>query len=377
MPSADRPAPPPAKPDELRALLDATVDAIVIIDERGAITRFSKAAERTFGYSESEVLGRNVSTLMPEPHKSAHDDYLTAYRDTGTRKIIGIGRDVIARRKDGSTFPAELSVGEASLGSARRFVGVVRDVSQKRRDADELRKQREVLAHVDRIGTMGEMATGIAHEVNQPLTAIATFAQTTIRLLDADRLPSPRLRDILTDISNEAARAGDIIHRLRRLVKRQVGQIEICNINEIVSDVWQLAKLDADYHEVPLRLDLGEGLPSVRVDRIQIQQVIMNLLRNAVDATAPQTKPHTPVTLSSRRDNVARRVILTVADSGVGVKNPERLFESFVSSKDEGLGLGLPISRNIAESHGGELTFEEGNPGARFHFSLPYVEDEK
>lgn len=357
---------------ELAALLDAAVDAIVIIDEQGRILRFSRAAERIFGHDAADMVGRDVSCLMPDDHRAHHAEYVRQYIETGRAKIIGIGREVMAVRRDGTSFPVELSIGEAKMPNGdRHFVGIIRDISDRRRDAAEIRRQRDALAHVDRIGTMGELTTSIAHEVNQPLAAISTYAQTLLRLLDAKKLPTPRLRDVLTDIAQEAARAGDIIHRLRRLIRRQGAEPEPCDVNAVIAEIWRLAQMDANHHDVPLTKQTAESLPLVSADRIQIQQVVINLIRNAVDATRPLTPPYPPVLLETRYDAHRDRIVITVTDRGVGVGDPNALFETFVSTKPDGIGLGLPISRHIAEAHGGHLWYEPAHPGSHFHFSIP------
>ena len=170
-------------PQELRALLDAAVDAVVVIDGSGRIESFNRAAERLFGFSATEVVGRNVSMLMPEPDRSAHDGYIQRYLTTGEARIIGIGREVKGQRRDGTVFPALLSVGRVDGAVPPRFVGFIHDLSERVAAEHEVTQARERLTHVDRLSTMGEMAAGLAHEINQPLAAITTYASACQQLL--------------------------------------------------------------------------------------------------------------------------------------------------------------------------------------------------
>lgn len=364
----------------LQALLDACVDAVVIIDHRGTITTFNRAACRMFGYAESEVIGRNVSMLMPEPDSGRHDSHLERYLHTRDPHVIGIGRDVFALRKDRSQFPARLSVGEIAGGLTPRFVGFVHDLSSRRiqeaqqRVAQEaVRETRERLTHVARLSTMGEMATGLAHEINQPLTAITLYAQAAERLA---RQPTPDIGEItaaLHQISAQALRAGEIIKRLRALVRNRQTQEELLDLNAVVHELSVLVESDARSNGVRVEMELEPGPLWVVGDAIQLQQVMLNLVRNAIDAVQGEGCERLVVV---RTALVPEGVEVSVTDRGPGVDASmrERLFQAFATTKPEGTGLGLAISRSIVENHGGTLTWRPNPPrGSCFYFRLPAV----
>ena len=486
---------------EVQALLDAAVDAVIIINHRGTMEVFNRAAERLFGYSARETIGRNVNMLMTERDREHHDGYLERYLRTGVAHIIGVGRDVTARCKDGSVFPAFLSVGSISGSDPPRFVGFIQDLTlraqalaaaqrerdlatsyleavqtvvvaldrhhrvtlinraggevlkynedavigmdwieevvasghraQVTRDLDLLlgdtsgrpltceypivcsdgaerlvawrcvvlrdaedgvtevlcsgdditdsrraefdaRESRERLTHVSRLATMGEMASGISHELNQPLAAIANYASAATRLLSASGRDHEDALEALQQISSQALRAGEIIRRLRSLTRHSVAERELSNINEVIDELKTLTRADARAHDVPVRFELAPGLPPVSIDRIQIQQVLLNLLRNSIDALEETPADQRDVVIRSGSDD-AGDITVTVADTGPGVpeKVRDRLFMPFVTSKASGTGLGLAISRTIVEAHGGRLEYRpvEGN-GAAFVLTL-------
>jgi two-component system sensor kinase FixL len=366
--------------EELQALLDACVDAVVIIDHCGTIETVNPTASRLFGYAVHELVGRNVSQLMPEPDRSGHDRYLRDYLATGHARVIGIGRDVTALRRDGTTFPASLAVGRIGGGDPPRFVGFLHDLTprraqeEQRRVAQEaVREARERLTHVARLSTMGEMATGLAHEINQPLTAISVYAQAAGRVVGQ---PQPDLEEVagaLRQISAQALRAAEVIKRLRALVRKRQVHEELLDLNAVVRELVVLAESDARVNGVRLSLELAASLPHVLGDAIQLQQVMLNLVRNAIEAVCAgdgerAVRLHTTLCEAG--------VELSVSDVGPGL-DPAirgRLFEPFATTKPEGTGLGLAISRSIIESHGGQLAWRENQPrGSCFYFRLPAV----
>ena len=484
----------------LSAILDAAVDGIILIDDRGIIQEFNRAAELTFGYSQKEAIGENVSILMPEPDRSRHDAYISQYKESREARIIGVGREVMGRRKDGSLFPLELSVGEIQLDEGLNFVGILRDITEryetarlleesrkqltvwwenapiakavcdlsgriirvneaavdfwgidrrrllgstidqlthpedtercllalrdvgsgskerhqlevrfrKRRDEwaygqvhcttvrneddvpvelvlqivdrtaevsaeEEAGEHRERLAHVTRLGTMAEMATGIAHEVNQPLTAIATFSQACRRLMDDDKIERVDLMDALDQINAQALRAGEVIRRLRSFVRRRESDRELVQVNDVIREILTLASTGSSLVDFTIELDLAEGLPKVKVDPVQIQQVALNLIRNGKEAMRGVAAPEDTIRVRTRR-NTAGQIEVSVRDRGTGVteQDAETLFDPFFTTKKSGMGMGLSISRSIITAHGGKLWFEN-NPdqGLTFYFTLP------
>lgn len=351
------------------------MDGIVLIDHTGRVQAFNRAAERLFGYLAEEVLGSNVSKLMAEPDQSDHDRHLARYVKTREPHVIGRGREVEARRKDGSIFPVFLSVGVVDGAEPPRFVGFIQDISYRRRAEEETHRLQERLTHVSRLATVGEMSAGIAHELNQPLTAVANYAQACDRLLG---LPDPdieEIRDALKQITAQAVRAGDIIRRLRTLARNDVMRREATDINALIRELTELIQLDAKTHEVQYRLDLTATLPPVDVDRAQLQQVVLNLVRNAVEALSES--PSSPRQVAVRTALLPEGdVEIAICDNGPGVSPAvaAHLFDPFCTTKPNGTGLGLAISRTIVKAHQGALEYRPNLPsGACFTVRLPLV----
>ncbi len=379
---------------EIQALLDAAVDAVVIIDHRGTITAFNRSAERLFGYTSEEAIGSNVRILMPEPWRQEHDSYLERYGHTGIPHIIGVGREVEGQRKDGSRFPAFLSVGRVAESDPPRFVGFVRDVTterravasiqaerdhaeRRRREEEEARRLQERLTHVSRMATMGEMAAGIAHELNQPLSAIATYARACERFLKSAEPDLPETLSSLSEIGLEAMRAGEIIRRLRQLVSTNPTEQEPAQLNDLLRDLGVLMQADARVHRTQIDFDLAPTLPLMRADRAQLQQMVLSLVRNAIEALVEAGTPSRKVTIRTRRAPDGR-IELSVGDNGPGVgpEMAERLFMPFVTTKSRGTGLGLAISQSIAQAHGATIAYRPNEPsGACFYTRFNPVED--
>jgi two-component system, LuxR family, sensor kinase FixL len=358
---------------ELRALLDAAVDAIVVIDEEGLITTFNPAAERMFGYAAIDVLGRAVELLMPEPYRSEHPGYIQRYLASGEARIIGVGREVQGRRANGDPFPIALSVGEARSAGGRHFVGIIRDLTAQRAEEQRLRALEARLEHVGRFNLLGEMAAGIAHEINQPLSAIATYAQAAHRILLRDQPGMTKLVDACRKINEQALRAGQVIENLRKLSRKQEARGEMIDVNQAIADVANLIEADAHAEGIPLRTDFGAELPLVRVDASHLQQVLLNLTRNSVDAMDGAVDKDRGIMVATGRTERGG-VRIEVADHGHGVARElgANIFHPFVTTKPEGLGIGLAASRTIVQSYGGTLTYRD-NPdgGAIFTIDLP------
>jgi two-component system sensor kinase FixL len=365
---------------ELRALLDAAVDGIIVIDHLGIISSFNRAAERLFGFTSDEAIGQNVSILMAGEDQKSHDNFLARYNETRTPHIIGKGRDVTVRRKDGTSFPAHLSVGVISGEEPPRFVGFVHDITHSRRMEAESHRLQDRLTHVSRLATVGEMASGIAHELNQPLAAMATYAHACDRLL---ALPDPDIEEVrsaLKLIAEQAVRAGDIIRRMRALARSEESARTAVDVNVIIHELATLINSDAKAHGVSFRQDLERDLPPVAANAAQIQQVVVNLVRNALEALAPEraAAARAEVVVATRR-MADGRVEISISDNGPGVSESlkDRIFDPFCTTKATGTGLGLAISRTIIEAHEGTLDYEPNQPsGARFTVRLaPETQD--
>jgi two-component system sensor kinase FixL len=354
----------------LEAIIDTSPDGLITIDAEATIRSFNPAAERLFGYGADEVVGRNVSTLMPEPYASRHDGYLRHYLETGERRIIGIGREVAGLRKNGETFPMELAVGEVRFMGASLFAGFVRDISQRKEAAERLAELRAELIHVSRLSAMGEMASVLAHELNQPLTAVANYAQAARRLHGTEAADRGRIQELLEKAVQQAGRAGQIIHRLRQFLAKGETERRLEPVNQLIREASDLALVGAASQGIEVRFDLAQGLPPILIDRIQIHQVVTNLIRNSVDALVAAPRREIALESSLRGDEVEVRV----ADTGPGL-TPEiraRLFEPFVTTKATGMGIGLSICRSIVDAHQGRIwASDKPGGGTVFHLALP------
>jgi two-component system sensor kinase FixL len=359
-----------ARQAHLQSILDTIPDAMIVIDAAGVVRSFSKAAERQFGWTAQELCGRNLKVLMPPPDRDRHDGFLQRYHDTGERRIIGVGRVVIGRRKDGSDFPMELAVGEMRSGDQRYFTGFIRDLTERQQTESRLQELQGELAHIGRLSALGEMSSALAHELNQPLSAVGNYINGLRRMLaaGADR---QAMQNGLEKASAQVMRAGDIIRRLRDFVRKGETDRRIESLSKLVEEASALALLGAREAEIRVSVRLHRDTDAILADRVQVQQVLLNLIRNAVDAMAGQ--PVRQLTLSSApaADDMVQ---ISVADTGCGMAGEvlERLFQPFVTTKSQGMGIGLSICRTIVEAHGGRIWTEAHAPsGTIFHFTLP------
>ena len=367
-----------ARAAHMKSILDTIPDAMIVIDERGTMQSFSAAAERLFGYSAAEVLGENVKMLMPAPYRESHDGYLQRYKNTGERRIIGIGRVVVGERRDGSTFPLELNVGEMKTGSQRFFTGFIRDLTESQKTEARLQELQSELVHVSRLTAMGEMASALAHELNQPLSAIANYMKGSRRLLeDSSDERATILREAMDKAAEQAMRAGQVIRRLRDFVARGESERRVEDVKKLVEEASALALVGAKDRGVRVRFEFDPQADAVLADKVQIQQVLLNLMRNAIEAMEDTERRELVISATAIADNM---VEIAVADTGTGIA-PEisaQLFQPFITTKRQGMGVGLSISRTIVEAHGGSITARP-NPGGGtvFGFTLPAVTKEE
>jgi two-component system sensor kinase FixL len=362
---------------QLDPVLDAMIESMIVIDETGTIERINKATTDMFGYSSEDLVGQNINLLMNKSDKTRHDNYLDRYSKTGNKRIIGKGREVQARRKDASTFPAHIAVGEVRSPTTVRYVGLIRDLTSQRKTEEQALRQREEMVNVSRLSMMGEMAAAMAHELNQPLTAIATYASASIRLLEKGEQNIPEVIEVLEEIANQAHRAGEVITRTRTFTRSGDIVHSETSLANLAEQIRSLAELDTKANNIRLDWDIPADLPAIDADSVQIQQVILNLIRNAVDAMQDTNPDERTIRLRAKL-TAPQEIRLEVRDAGTGVSDEaaKDVFNAFFTTKSSGMGMGLAICRTIMRSHGGELGFRNndshsGDTGATFFFTIP------
>lgn len=354
----------------LQSILDTGPDAMLVIDRHGIVSSFSPAAEQLFGWKAAEVIGANVSMLMPAPYQAEHNGYVGHYLETGERQIIGKSREVKGLRKDGTHFPMMLHVGEVRIGEERQFTGFIHDLTALQDAHDRTQDLRAQLTHVWSMNSLGDMAAVLAHELNQPLSAITNYVRGARTIVSRLELPDDQLLEAVDQAGAQAIRAGEIIRRMRSLISTNNTDHQPEGLASLISEIDFMVNLLARDADIVVRYRLAEGPDEVMVDRIQIQQVVSNLVRNATEAL--RDRPVRIVEIKTKRNPGAWQV--SVEDSGPGVASEmaDRLFYPLASSKKQGMGLGLSVSRAIIEHHGGELWVENSRlGGAAFCFTLP------
>ncbi|MCO4092923.1 MAG: PAS domain S-box protein [Sphingorhabdus sp.] len=354
----------------IQAIFATVPDAMIVINNHGIVQSFSATAERLFGYSRDEVINHNVNMLMPSPHQERHDGYLARYLQTGEKRIIGTGRVVEGRRKCGAQFPIELHIGEAEAEGFHVFTAFVRDLSERHAAQAREQEMQAELAHASRVSAIGVMASALAHEINQPLTAIANYMAASRDILSSlpDELGGTML-EALDESAKEAVRAGQIVRRLRDFVSKGETHREIVKVGKLISDATTLGLVGAREKGISWTVDI-DHVDVVTVDRVQIQQVLINLMRNAIESMEKSERKHLSIVARNLPDGMCS---IAVSDTGSGI-DPEvtkQLFLPFITTKPEGMGLGLSICTTIIEAHGGKLSVEP-NPegGTTFKFTL-------
>ncbi|WP_372721813.1 nitrogen regulation protein NR(II) [Novipirellula sp.] len=364
----------------LAALLRTAVDAIIVIDDRGMMQSVNPATTKLFGYSEDEMVGKNVKLLMPTPYREEHDGYLRSYHETGRAKIIGIGREVTGKRKDETTFPMHLAVSEVPLGDKKLFAGIVRDISdlknaqqqlseindqleqRVRERTSELHAAQAELLKAGKLATLGQVAGGIAHEIRNPLNAVRTSAY---YLRNAKKLTPEKTSEHLERIDRQVLLIEKVIKALSDFVRLPEPRLSKCNVSELINDIISEVSI-AD--NVRMQNEVAADLPTAMVDPNQISIVFHNLIRNASDAM-PQGGA---ITLAS--DVIENQIIIEVIDTGVGIgeEHIRRITEPLYSTKAQGMGLGLAVSAAILDKNHGHMEVESQlGVGTTFAVHLP------
>ncbi len=355
-----------------QSILDSVPDAMIVTDESGTILAFSRAAEQLFGYRAEDVIGQAVNRLMAGRDKSNHDTYISNYMRTGHRQIIGKGRVVIAAKADGTQFPIDLKIGEARIGDHFLFTAFIRDLTEQQRAELRMQEMQSELVHFSRLSAVGTMASALAHELNQPLTAVANYLEASRDLLES---PSPETRDILREALSEAAtqavRAGEIVRKLRSYVSRGEVDARPIQLEPVLADAIALSKTSRERADIPVTIKRDAGVSRVMADPIQIQQVVINLIRNAMDAMSGLENARIEIRAMPAEDS--GYVTIEVCDNGPGLspEMKESLFKPFATTKAHGMGLGLSICQTIVEAHGGTIrAVSSPQGGTCFRFTL-------
>ncbi len=355
------------------AVMDALIEGIVITNDQGQIERSNKAAFEMFGYTSDELLGQNISILMPASESTKHAGYMNYYLRTGKAKIIGIGRELDGLHKDGTIFPIHLAIGEVSRHGSTHFIGMIRNLTDNKKAEERRLRMHTDMITASRLTTMGEMAAAMAHEINQPLAAIANYASASERLLAHGTDDIEDVKMALNHIKTQSHRAGDIIRRLRSFVKPESVDLVSTDMNTIINEIRPLAEVDANANNIALSFDVSTNLPEIVADQLQIQQVLLNLLRNGIDAMIDNDPEDRHLELHcyiSTPDTVQ----IDVVDHGHGITEEagKKLFHPFFTTKSTGMGMGLAISHTIVKSHSGALSFSNNlSGGATFSVTLP------
>ncbi|BCA63982.1 PAS domain-containing sensor histidine kinase [Sphingomonas sp. HMP9] len=360
----------------LSSILATVPDAMIVMNERGIVSSFSTAAEQVFGYTKAEVIGQNVGMLMPLVERRDHDHHLLTYLRTGVPHIIGNVRIATAQRANGEIFPIELAVGEASIAGERIFTGFVRDLTNRHETERQVKELQSELIHVSRVSAMGTMASTLAHEINQPLTAIANYLEATSAMIgETDDARLTEIAEALDLAAAQSLRAGTIVRRLRAFVDGGDTGFKVERLDLLVEEATSLGLLGAHEAGIKVTMTIAAGLDRVMVDRVQIQQVLVNLIRNAIQSMTTRACKELMIATAPDRAGWVR---VTVADTGIGLDPDirDRLFEAFATTKEDGMGLGLSICRTIVEAHGGRIWAEAGaDGGTAFHFCVPLAGD--
>ena len=365
--------------EKYRVVVETASDAVISMDEKGTIRFANPATQSIFGYDPTELIGIPLTVLMPEYLRKLHEKGFGRYIASGERHINWQGTELTGLHKDGREFPIEVSFGELTNNGHRMFTGFIRDISERKLAEDKLRASERTLqvtqtelARVSRLTTMGELAASIAHEVNQPLTAVTNNSNACLRLLAAGNLQPEVLRRALEEIVADGNRASAVVARIRGFIKKEPAEKSKLDINGVIQEVLTLADRELQENQVLLEPELTKALPLVLADRVQMQQVLLNLIMNGIEAMAAVTNRPRSLCMQSRVDK-SGDVLVAVRDSGAGLSSEaHRLFTPFFTTKANGMGLGLSISRSLVESHGGRLWAEPNVPhGAVFYFTLP------
>ncbi len=367
--------------EQHRLIFDTMPDAFVVVDADGMITEWNTQAERIFGWSREEAVGRRASDTIitrPPKYRGEHEHEGRDFPATSGNRGLNRWIERMALHRDGRELPVEVLVAPVRLGQTWSRTMFVHDITERIRAEEAFRATRAELARANRVMMMGEVTGSIAHEINQPLAAIVTYANACTRMLAG---PSPDLNEIgegVKNIAEAGTKASQVISRIRAVLSRHMVEKTHVDINELIREApLLLTRGELHNHQISVQTELLPGLPSVLADRVGLQQVILNLIMNGIDAMAAVTdRPRVLVIRSQVHESGS--VLVAVKDSGMGIDpgDTEGIFAPFFTTKPNGMGMGLSISRSIVEAHGGRLwATPNDDQGATFQFTLPASND--
>jgi len=361
-----------ASEQRFRAVVEAVPSAILLVGEDGVIELANAQAEVVFGYAREAFVGLDVEALMPERFRTSHMGLRRGYVGDAKARMMGTGRPLFARRRDGSEMPVEVALNPMRTEKGLSVLVSVVDITPRIEAERAAARQRDELAHLSRVAMLGELSGSLAHELNQPLTAILSNAQAAQRFLAQSPPRVDKIAEILADIVKSDHRAGAVIQRLRSLLRKEEAQRHPLDLNEVIEESLRLMRSDLLNRRIVVTSELAHELPAVSGDRNQLQQVLLNLVVNGCDAMDGRRADNRLVIRTRETPN--GNVEISVADRGAGIPpaDLERIFEPFVTTKSHGLGLGLAICRSIVEAHGGRLwATNNADRGATLHCELP------
>ena len=363
--------------DTFRQVFEAAPNAMIVVAAGGRIALVNAQAEKIFGYQRDELIGMPIETLIPERFRAQHAAYRDRFACDPQLRAMGAGRELFGRRKDASEVALEIGLNAISTVDGPFVVASVIDVTERRRAKAEAQDLRHELAHLSRVVTVGELMAAIVHELAQPLAAIRTNARVAVRAIAGGDHNADELHAVLEDIVADSRRADQVIHHLRSLLTKGEVERQPLLLNSVIDNVVFVMLSEARRRRVSIDLDLAPRLPAVSGDRVQLQQVLLNLILNAFEAMVEVTERRRVVTLRTRTVDDTR-VQVDVADNGPGIADDRlgSIFKPFVTTKPSGMGMGLAVSHSIVQAHEGQLwAGKAAGGGAVFHVVLPAIRD--
>ncbi|HWS79010.1 MAG TPA: PAS domain S-box protein [Thermomonas sp.] len=355
-----------------RQVVEASPVGKLVVEKDGRIDFANAAAGRIFGYSTAQLCEMNIDALVPPSSRGRHAALRDAYASDSTTRRMGEGRELCGLHRDGHEVPVEIGLAAIPSDHGLQFLATITDISERKQREREAALQREELAHLSRVALLSELSGSLAHELNQPLTAILSNAQAALRYMTHTPPNLGEVRESLVNIVESDKRAGEVIRRLRAMLRKDPPDFQSLDINEVVQDVLRIIRSDLLNRSVVTELVLARDLPPIQGDRVQLEQVILNLVINGADAMADNTGQRVLAIRSQLLASGAVEVQVSDVGKGIPEDDLERIFSAFVTSKSEGMGLGLAVCTTIMQAHRGRLwASNNAGPGATLHLELP------